>query len=84
MIAYVLNGTSVTTSIGINPNNLSWTITEPVGEHSEYSLEFIESIGKVIGSQLVLSVVDAFGAFGGIPPHIYTVIGDRYIFHCPT
>ncbi|KAF8152348.1 hypothetical protein B0H34DRAFT_113424 [Crassisporium funariophilum] len=56
MIAFVLGGTPVTTLIGSDENNLSWTVTQPVG------------------SQLVLSVVDANGSAGGIPPRVSTVI----------
>ncbi|KAF9476296.1 hypothetical protein BDN70DRAFT_952076 [Pholiota conissans] len=56
MTAFVVGGTPVTTFIGTDQNNLTWTVTEPVG------------------SQLVLSVVDANGSAGGIPPNIYKVI----------
>ncbi|KAF8970972.1 hypothetical protein BDZ97DRAFT_1410986 [Flammula alnicola] len=56
MIAFAVGGTPVTTFIGTDENNLSWTVTQPVG------------------SQLVLSVVDANGSAGGIPPRILNVI----------
>jgi hypothetical protein len=59
MIAFAVGGTPVTTFIGTDENNLSWTVTEPVG------------------SRLVLSVVDANGSAGGIPPQILTVIAGQ-------
>lgn len=37
-------------------------------------------IRQAIDTQLVLSVVDANGDSGGMPPNIYTTIGDRYLF----
>ncbi|KAF8970977.1 hypothetical protein BDZ97DRAFT_1411532 [Flammula alnicola] len=58
MISFPVGGTPVTTFIGTDENNLSWTVTQP------------------INSQLLLSVVDANGSAGGIPPQFLTVIRE--------
>jgi hypothetical protein len=41
MIAFVVGGTPVTSLIGTDENNLSWTVTEPAGEYSKYLFEFL-------------------------------------------
>lgn len=77
MIAFAVGKTPVTTLIGTDENNLSWTITDPVGELNcslSFSSHFLNI--EMVGSELVLSVVDANGSAGGIPPRPFTVIGD--------
>ncbi|KDR72781.1 hypothetical protein GALMADRAFT_73247 [Galerina marginata CBS 339.88] len=59
MISFAVGGTPVTTFIGTDENNLSWTITQTVD------------------SQLLLSVVDANGSAGGIPPQLFNVIAGQ-------
>lgn len=59
MIAFAIGGTPMTTLIGTDENDLSWTVTQPVG------------------SQLILSVVDANGSAGGIPPNKMNVIAGQ-------
>jgi len=59
MIAFAVGATPVTTLIGTDENDLSWTVTQPVG------------------SKLILSVVDANGSAGGIPPQILSVIAGQ-------
>ncbi|KAF9565450.1 hypothetical protein CPC08DRAFT_720534 [Agrocybe pediades] len=56
MMAFAVNQTPITSLIGTDPDNLSWTVTHPAG------------------SKLLLSVVDATGSAGGVPPQFLTVI----------
>ena len=41
MMAFVVGGTPVTSLIGTDENNLSWTVTEPAGQYSKYLFEFL-------------------------------------------
>ncbi|KAF4618526.1 hypothetical protein D9613_009708 [Agrocybe pediades] len=59
MIAFALGQTPTTSLLGADENNLSWTVTQPVG------------------SNLALSVMDANGSAGGIPPVIATVVAGQ-------
>ncbi|KAK7052767.1 hypothetical protein R3P38DRAFT_2763100 [Favolaschia claudopus] len=56
MMALAVGGAPITSYIGTNASNLSWTVEHPVG------------------TKLLLQVVDATGASGGVAPALFTVI----------
>ncbi|KAJ7610587.1 hypothetical protein DFH06DRAFT_1374513, partial [Mycena polygramma] len=59
MMAFAVGGAPITTFIGTNESNLTWTVQHP--------------IGKFLCTQLLLGVVDSHGNSGGIDPILYTV-----------
>ncbi|KDR84615.1 hypothetical protein GALMADRAFT_56300, partial [Galerina marginata CBS 339.88] len=61
MMAFAVDGTPVTTPIGTDENNLSWTVTHPTG--SRLILTVVDANGSAGGTQLqILSVVGEFPA----------------------
>ncbi|KAF5378157.1 hypothetical protein D9615_007611 [Tricholomella constricta] len=76
MMAFAVDGTPATSLIGTDSSKLAWVVNQPAGKSSKYdrkSHPLLKSSTLVLGSNLLLNVVDSAGSSGGTSALLYTV-----------
>lgn len=74
MIAIPANGIPTTSFIGADDSSLSWTVNQPAGkEDLSFDAKYADDL---LGSQLLLLIVDSEGASGGVPNSFFPVSGE--------
>ena len=77
MIAFKPSGIPTTSLVGSDPTNLSWTVNQPSGKPCVGTTVYSPNLCiSIIGSSLLLSIVDSQGISGGQPSNLYTVTGE--------
>ena len=77
MIAFKPSGIPTTSLVGSDPTNLSWTVNQPSGKPCVGTTVYSSNLCiSIIGSSLLLSIVDSHGISGGQPSNLYTVTGE--------
>lgn len=74
MTAFKVNGIPTVSNMGTNSSNLTWQVNQPIGIRTPTM--HAQKSDRLIGSVLVLAIVDANGNSGGVLPNTFSVVGE--------